>query len=196
MNAQMMALQKVPVALQAEIAGAALRIQNNAAAIYDLLDQKAGPVKVEEVQRQLGIGPGEYRSAMQLLSGTKAEIYVTQDGICLKKFVSTEDQRLWHLSWSLGLVQSAGEQLVLDEDLLKKVPSALMTLLAEGKLREHGRLMALRTKTQKVLGTLLKVANMYRQVGAAIEIALLPKVSEKDWKKQLAEIRKFLPPGH
>lgn len=196
MNATMMALQKIPLALQEQLAGAALRIQYNAAAIYDLLDEKAGPVKVEEIQKQLGIGPGDYRNAMQLLSGTLAEVYVTQNGIVLKRFLSGDDPRYWHLSWSLGLVQAAGEQLVLDEDLLKKVPSALITLLAEGKLREHRTLIALRTKTQKVLGTLVKVADMYRQVGAAIELALLPDVSDKDWKKRLAQIRKLLPPGH
>ena len=191
----MMALQKIPSALQNEITGASLRIQNNAAAIYDLLDRKACPVTVEDIQKELGIGPGEYRSAMQLLAGTSAEAYVTQDGIVLKKYVTTEDQRYWHLAWSLGLFQASGEQLVLDEDLLLKVPSALATLLAEGKFREHGQLTALRTKTQKVLGTLLKVMNMYKQVGAAIEVALMPKVSENDWRKQLAEIRRQLPSG-
>src|SRR5438309_6947816 len=89
----MMALQKIPSALQNEITGASLRIQNNAAAIYDLLDRKACPVTVEDIQKELGIGPGEYRSAMQLLAGTSAEAYVTQDGIVLKKYVTTEDQR-------------------------------------------------------------------------------------------------------
>jgi hypothetical protein len=132
---------------------------------------------------------------MQLLSGTSAEVYVTQKGIVLKKYLSGDDLRYWHLSWSLGLVQAAGEQLVLDEDLLNKVPSALVTLLAEGKLRERRTLGALRTKTQTTLGTLLKVADMYRNVGAAIEIALLPDVSDKDWKKRLAQIKKILPPG-
>lgn len=192
----MTALDKVPLALREQLAGAALRMQRNAAAIYDLLDQRAGPVKVSEIEKELNIGPAEYRSAMQLLSGTLAEVYVTQEGIILKKHLSGDNLRYWHLSWSLGLVQAAGEQLVLDEDLLNKVPVALVTLLAEGKLRQHRTLIALRAKTQKTLGTLLKVADMYRKVGTAIEIALLPDVSDKDWKKRLAQIRKLLPPGH
>lgn len=188
------ALQKIPTVLQKEITGASLRIQNNAAAIYDLLDRKACPVKVEEVQKQLGIGLEEYRNARHLLEGTSAEVYVTQDGIVLKKYLTTEDQRYWHLAWCLGLFQASGEQLVLDEDLLQKVPDALLKLLSEGKLREHNRLTALRTRTQKVLGTLLKVVNMYKQVDNAIGVALLPKIKEKDWKKALTEIRKQLPP--
>ncbi len=190
----MNALQKIPSDLQKEITGASLRIQNNAAAIYDLLDRKACPVKVEEIQKQLLIGPEEYRSARQLLEGTSAQVYVTQDGIVLKKYLTTEDQRYWHLAWSLGLFQASGEQLVLDEDLLQKVPDALLKLLDEGKMREHDRLTALRTRTQRAIGTLLKVMNMYKEVGKAIDVALLPKVSEKDWKKALIEIRKRLPP--
>ncbi len=189
------ALQKIPSTLLNEITSGSLRIQNNAAAIYDLLDQKQGPVKVEEIQKQLGIGLQEYRSARHLLMGTSAELYVTQDGVILKKYLSTDEQRFWHLAWSLGLFMEAGEQLVLDTDLLQKVPHALVKLLEDGKFREHGLLAGLRTKTQKAVGTLLKVMDMYKQVQKAIDIVLLPQVKPGDWKKMLADVRKQLPPG-
>jgi hypothetical protein len=192
------ASQNIPAALQDEISGAALRIQRNAFALYDLLDRRAGPVKVKEIQEALGLGPDEYRSARQLLSGTSAELYVTQEGVVLKRFLSADDQRYWHLSWSLGLFRESGEQLVLDEDLLKRAPDALLTLFAAGKLREESRLRSLLTKTQTVMGTLAKVMDMYRNIERAIQVTLLPTIKGKDWKHSMAELKKqlkSLPPG-
>jgi hypothetical protein len=193
-----MALQKIPKALQTEITGASLRTSANAAALYELLDSRRGPVKVKDVMAQLGIGLTEYRAARQLLTGTSAEVYVTQEGVVLKKHLTEDEQRHWHLAWSLGLFEASGEQLVLDEDLLEQVPVALVKLLTEGKLREHNRLNALRTKAQKTIGTLLKVVDMYRQVDKALGVALLPKVSGKDWKGAMKEVKaqlRTLPPG-
>ncbi len=188
----MTAIQKVPTALLQELAGAAVQVQRNAGAIYALLDRKACPVKVADIQKELGIGPGEYKSARQLLQGTSAEVYITQDGLVLKKYLSTDEQRYWHLAWSLGLLEVSGEQLVMDEDLLQKVPAALAMLIKDGKLRQHDRLSRLRTKAQKTIGTLAKVVNMYRQVDRALGIALLPKVTGKDWDDALGEIKKQL----
>jgi hypothetical protein len=193
-----MALQRIPTGLQKELTGASLRIQNNAAAMYDLLDRKRCPVKVADVQKELGISHDEYKSARHLLTGTSAEVYVTQDGVVLKKYLTTDDQRYWHLAWSLGLFEASGEQLLLDEDLLRKVPTALLTLLNDGKLRDHNRLAALRTKAQKTAGTLLKVVDMYRQIDRAIGVAVLPKVSGQDWKHAMKEVKRqleTLPPG-
>jgi hypothetical protein len=190
--------QSITPALQQEISGAALRVQRNAFALYDLLDRRRGPVKVEEIQEELKIGPEEYRRVRQLLSGTSAEVYVTQDGIVLKQHLSSEDQRYWHLSWSLGLFRESGEQLVLDEDLLERAPDDLLKLVADGKIREESRLISLRTKTQKVMGTLAKVMNMYRNIERTIQVALLPSIKGKDWKRSLKDLKrqlKSLPPG-
>src|SRR5437867_4158168 len=128
--------QNIPAALLDEIGNAALRIQRNAFAVYDLLDRRKGPVKVEQIQVELGISQDEYRNVRQLLSGTSAELYVTQAGIVLKKHLSSDEQRYWHLSWSLGLFRESGEQLVLDEDLLERAPDAVLKLVAEHKIRE------------------------------------------------------------
>lgn len=191
--------QNIPAALQDEISSAALRIQRNAFAVYDLLDRGAGPVKVEEIQRQLRISAEAYRSVRQLLSGTSAELYVTQEGIVLKKHLSSDDQRYWHLSWSLGLFRESGEQLVLDEDLLERAPDALLKLVAQGKIREESQLISLRTKTQKVMGTLAKVMTMYRRIERTIQVALLPAIKDKDWKGSMKQLKKqlgSLPPAH
>lgn len=190
--------QNIPTALQNEISSAALRIQRNAFDVYDLLDRRKGPVKVGEIQEKLKISPEEYRSVRQLLSGTSAELYVTQEGIVLKKYLSSDDQRYWHLSWSLGLFRESGEQLVLDEDLLERAPDALLKLVAEGKIREESRLISLRTKTQTAMGTLAKVMDMYRKIERTIQVALLPRIKDKGWKESLAELKKqlkSLPPG-
>lgn len=191
----MSAMQNLPPALLAELAGAATRALNDAAALYDLLDRKGCAVPVQEIQKQLALTPKQYQGAMHVLEGTSAKVYITQDGIILQKFVPTEEQRLWHLSWSLGSFLTAAEQLVLDQDLLQQVPDALRKLLAAGRLRDHHRLLALRTKAQRALGTLLKAMNMYKQVCAEIEVAVLPKLSPGNWQKQLQEMKKYLPPG-
>jgi hypothetical protein len=188
----MNALQKVPVSLQKELAGASLRIQNNAAAIYDLLDRKASPVKVEAIQHELGLGPEEYRSARKLLMQTSVGIYITHEGITLKKYLTAEEQRYWHLAWSLGLFEVSGQQLAMDEDLLEKAPAALMQLLAEGRLTAHNRLSALRTRARQAMGVMLKLAEMYRRIDKTLGLALLPQVSGNEWKKTLGEIRKQL----
>ncbi len=191
MSAEIKVIQKIQGALQQQIQGAAVRMRDNAAAIYDLLDRKKCPVKVRDIQNELGIGLEEYRSARQLLTSADVPVYVTQDGLVLKAY-ATDEERYWHLAWSVGLFEASGEQLVLDEDLLKKVPQALVQLLAQGKLRDHSRLSALRTRAQKAIGTLLKVVNMYKEVDRALGVALLPKVTGKDWKDALTEIKKQL----
>jgi ribosomal protein L31E len=186
------ALQKIPTPLQQELTGCSLRVQNNAAAIYDLLDRKGGAVKVEAIKKELNIGPEEYRSARKLLMMTSAGVYVTQDGVILKKYLSTEEQRYWHLAWSLGLFEVSGKQLTLDEDLLQKVPRAVYTLISQGKLTDHKRVSALRIRAKQAIGILMEVANMYRQVDKALGLVLLPEVSGKVWDKTLREIKKQL----
>ncbi len=184
--------QNIPVALQDEISNAALRIQRNAFEVYDLLDRRKAPVTVEKIQEELDLTPDEYRNVRQLLSGTSAELYVTQDGIVLKKHLSEEEQRYWHLSWSLGLFRESGEQLVLDKDLLQRAPDALLKLMTDRKLKEESNLRSLLTKTQRVMGTLVNVMDMYRKIERTIGVALLPSIKGKDWPQAVKELKKQL----
>jgi len=186
------ALQKIPTALQKELTGYSLSVQANAAAIYDLLDREGCAVKVEAIKKELNIGPEEYRSARKLLMMSSAGVYVTQDGIILKKYLTTEEQRYWHLAWSLGLFEVSGKQLTLDEDLLQKVPDAVIKLISEGKLTDHKRVSALRSRAKQAIGILMEVADMYRKVDKALGLTLLREVSGKDWNKTLGEIKKQL----
>jgi hypothetical protein len=188
----MSALQNLPLSIQNQLAGAALRIQNNAAAIYDLLDRKRVPVKVESIKNELGIGTEEYRTARKLLMNTNLGVYITHEGITLQKYLTAEEQRYWHLAWSLGLFEVSGGQLLLDEDLLEKAPDALVKLLNEGKLTQHNRLSALQTRTRQSLGVMLKLVEMYRRIDRALGLFLLPHVSGNEWKKTLGEIKKQL----
>jgi hypothetical protein len=188
----MKAIEKVPVKLQKELAGFALQIQNNAAAIFDLLDRNKGPVKAKAIQAELLLTASAYRNACRLLEKTSVGLYFTQDGLVLKEYISSDDQRYWHLAWSLGLFEISGTQLILDRDLLKQVPAALKKLRDEGKLTQENRLDALRSRTRQAIGVLVEVLDMYNEVNRALEVASLPEVTGKDWKKTLGKVKKEL----
>jgi hypothetical protein len=180
----------VPVKLQKELAGFALQIQNNAAAIFDLLEKTGGPVKAKQIQTEIGLNPTSYRNACRLLEKTSVGLYFTQDGVVLKKHISSDDQRYWHLAWSLGLFEVSGSQLTLDRDLLQQVPEALRKLREEGKLTQESRLNALRARTKQAIGVLADVLDMYHEVNRALEVVALPEITGKDWKKTLGKIKK------
>jgi len=188
----MKAIEKVPVKLQKELAGFALAIQNNAAPTFDLLDRSTGAVKAKPSQTELSPTPTGYRNACRLLEKTSVGLYFTQDGLVLKQYISSDDQRYWHLAWSLGLFEISGTQLILDRDLLQQVPAALKKLRDEGKLKQESRLDALRSRTRQAIGVLVEVLDMYNEVNRALEVASLPEVTGKDWKKTLGKVKKEL----
>jgi|ERR1051326_8351005 hypothetical protein len=188
----MKALDKVPGKLQKELAGAAAEIQNNAAAIFDVLDRNRGPVKAKAIQTELSLTPTAYRNACRLLEKTSVGLYFTQDGLVLKEYISSDEQRYWHLAWSLGLFEVSGSQLILDKDLLEQVPDALKKLRDDGKLTQENRLNALRSRTRQAIGVLVEVLDMYNEVNRALEVASLPEVTGKDWKKTLGKVKKEL----
>ncbi|HSE17690.1 MAG TPA: hypothetical protein VLB46_11610 [Pyrinomonadaceae bacterium] len=193
----MKALEKIPRGLQKELAGHSLKTQNNAAAIFDLLDRKAGPVKAKAVQEELDLTPYAYRNACRLLAETSVDLYYTQEGVVLKKYLSADEERYWHLAWSLGSFEVSGKQLTLDRDLLKRVPAAIEKLIVDKKLTQASRLEALRTRSKQAIAILMDVLDMYQEVNRALEVAALPEVTGKNWKPTLAKIKselKALPP--
>jgi len=82
--------------------------------------------------------------------------------------------------------------LVLDEDLLKRVPDVLDKLIRERKMKEESKLRSLLAKTQKIMGTLQVVMDMYRKIERTIGVALLPGIKEKDWPDAMKELKKQL----
>ena len=170
------------------------RIGNNAAAIFDLLDESKGPVKVKTIQEALNLTPQEYRSARQLLALEDRDVYITQEGLILKRYANKSgDLRFWHLAWCLGLLEVSGQQLVMDEDMLLEAPAAFVKLLDSGKLpADEKRLSRLQTKARARIGTLLKLADMYRKIDKVFGLALLPSTVSKDWKGGMREIRNNL----
>ena len=189
----MNALEKVSNKLQRELTGSSMQTANNAAAIYDLLDRTKAPVKARQIQAELRLTSYAYRNACRLLeSAPSVELYFTQDGVVLKKYLASDEQRYWHLAWSLGLFEISGSQLVLDKDLLKEVPAALKKLREEGKLTQESRLNGLRSRTRQAIGVLVEVLDMYNQVNRALEVAALPDITGKDWTQTLGKIKKEL----
>ena len=185
------ALTKVPKSLLQQLDNHAMQIRSNSAAIYLLLNERVGPVKVKEIQEVLGLGPASYQSACRALLETTAELYVTQDGIVLKKY-ATDDQQYWHLAWSLGLFEISGQHLTMDEELLKTAPQAIQKLLDEGKITDARRIGELSDKAKQAKVVLLKVVNMYREIENVLNAASRKQIKSKDWKKSLKQIKKGL----
>ncbi len=90
------------------------------------------------------------------------------------------------------MFEISGTQLILDRDLLQQVPAALKKLRDEGKLKQESRLDALRSRTRQAIGVLVEVLDMYNEVNRALEVASLPEVTGKDWKKTLGKVKKEL----
>ncbi|HYB62210.1 MAG TPA: hypothetical protein VEH50_12130 [Methylomirabilota bacterium] len=170
------------------------RITDNASAIYDVLDAERGPVKVADIQKRLKINGEEYRRARQHLTAMPSnDVYITQDGLVLTRYVQGMDQRFWHLAWSLGLLEVSGQQLVMDEDLLAQAPAALTKAWNQGKIGgDPNRLRALQGRARERVGTLLKLADMYKRIDRQLGLFLLPYVSSRDWNQGLREIRNQL----
>ena len=164
---------------------------NDAQAIYGLLDEAKSPVKVADICQALNLSLTQYRVARRTIVAD-AGVYVTQDGLVLQRYVSDEEQRYWHLAWSLGLFEASGQQLAMDEDLLQDAPARMTKLLNEGKLPDHARLERLVKRTRDRLTTLLKLVEMYKGIETTLKLALLPAVSSNDWKKGLSQVRKAL----
>lgn len=176
--------------LQRRIA-ALQRITDHAQGIYDVLDAERGPVKVADIQHRLRISGQEYRLARQhLTSVLRDDVYITQDGLVLTKYVQGMNERFWHLAWSLGLLEVSGQQLVMDEDLLARAPAALTAVWNQGKIgADPARLRLLQGRARERVGTLLKVADMYRKIERQLGLFLLPYVTSKDWNQGLRQIR-------
>lgn len=171
------------------------RVTDNAIAIYDLLDAARGAVKVADIEHRLGISARDYRRARQhlLSSDLGEEIYITHEGLMLTKYRPAPDQRFWHLAWCLGLIEVSGQQLVLDEDMLSTAPEALARMWNRGQLRsDRAHLERLQHAAHKRLGTLLKVAEMYRTMDRQLQLMLLPHIASRDWNDGLRQIRNRL----
>jgi hypothetical protein len=174
-----------------------IRIPNtdaaNAAAIFDLLDASKGPVKVKVIQKELHLTPQQYRSARRELTYGRDDVYITQEGLVLSKYVKSTGARFWHLAWCLGLLEVSGEQLVMDEDMLKAAPAAFVKLFNSNKLpADATRLRLLQSKAKERITTLLKLADMYRNIDRVLGLALLPDTISREWKSGMREIRNNL----
>lgn len=169
------------------------RVSRNAEAIYDILDSEKGPVKVAVIQERLKIGAHDYRLARQHLTAVIEGVYITSEGLVLQKYLRNAEQRFWHLAWCLGLLEISGQQLTMDEDLLRDAPAALMRMWNRGQLSDYKRLSLLQTNARKRIATLLNLAEMYRRIDQSLNITLLPKtLTSKDWHDGLRQIKKQL----
>lgn len=172
-------LQRVPRALQDELAGQSKEIINRAYGIFALLDRRARPVRAQEGMRELHVGPHEYRSACRLLlRSERFPVYVTPAGLVLRKH-ATKEHRFWHMAWSMGLFEMSSQQLTLDEDILDRTPEGVLKLLEAVSAKDMIQIQKLQKRAKDMRTYVLKVAEMYQRVGRALEAAQRPQIPTK-----------------
>ena len=144
----------------------AQRLRQHVSGLVGLLDSEGGPIRVSEVQSRLRIGPKMYTDICRSLlinPQEGIELYLTQEGVVLKRD-ATDEHRLWHLSWCLGSHEVSGMHLALDEDLMRRMPQMVETLITEGRLNDARRVRQLIGKAIRARGTSQTVTEMYGRI--------------------------------
>ncbi len=144
----------------------AQHLRRHVASLVGLLDSEGGPIPASEIQTRLQISPRTYQETCRsLLRNQEAgiELYVTQEGVVLKRD-ATDEQRWWHLAWSVGLFQVAGQHLALDEDLIRRAPQAVERLIDEGRLDDARRVQNLIRRAREARLVAQTTANMYSRI--------------------------------
>lgn len=137
------------------------------AQIYLELDQAKCAITKESLCKKINCS--EHTFDQEKIALIKSgELYFCQNGYVLKEYASTDEQ-LWHLSWSLGLLDTSATHVVLDKDLLELAPAAVQALINSGqmdkdqgrRLRElHNRLLSAMEAPKLLLQIYHKVENL------------------------------------
>ena len=158
------------------------------AQIYFALEQAKAPIPKETLCQNLMCSPHEFDQEKKAL--VKAgELYHCQDGMVLKEY-ATYDQQLWHLSWSLGLLETSSIHVTLDKDLLELAPQALQTLIVRGKMdANQGRIL---NDLKNKLLSAMEAPKILLQTYHKIEKLLNDHIESKtigDGKTKLTELK-------
>ena len=72
----------------------------------------------------------------------------------------------------------------------RRLPAALTAVWNQGKIgADAARLRLLQGRARERVGTLLKLADMYRRIDRQLGLFLLPYVTTKDWNQGLRQIK-------
>ncbi|OIO18089.1 MAG: hypothetical protein AUJ54_08865 [Ignavibacteria bacterium CG1_02_37_35] len=122
------------------------------------------------------------------------KLYVCQNGFILKEYADM-DEKLWHLSWALGLLDTSATHVVLDKELLELAPSAIQTLLNSGEMdKDQGRrLKELRKKLLAAMEAPKLLLQIYHKVENLLDGHLESKRigDGKTAIKDLKELKKY-----
>jgi hypothetical protein len=141
--------------------------------LYNYLDSAASARTNAVILKDLNWSEGRLHTAKKSLL-REHEIYITQEGVILQRYASTE-QQIWHLGWSLGLFEVAGNHLVMDRDLLLEAPRVFQQLIDEGKFSKAAKLMEFRQRVVQTMELPRQLLAVYNQVNQIVdkEIKLL-----------------------
>jgi hypothetical protein len=162
------------------------RIEGDASELYQLLDDTAKAITNSKICELLNWGEERLHAAKKSLLRAQS-IYVTQEGVILQKYATT-DQQIWHLGWCLGLFVNAGNHLTMDKDLLLEAPKVFKQLIDDGKFDKANKLLEFRQRVIESMELPKRLLSVYQQVDKIVEdeIKLLEATNElrNRYKKQ------------
>lgn len=132
------------------------------AELYDYLDRAGSARKNKRILEDLNWQEGRLTEAKKILLRQR-EVYVTQDGIILQRYASSE-QQVWHLGWCLGLFETAGIHLTMDRELLLEAPRAMKQLIADGKFGSAKKLVEFRERVLQTMELPKQLLGVYNEV--------------------------------
>ena len=158
------------------------------AQIYTELDQARCAVTKSTLCERIGCSEHILDQEKQALIKS-GDLYVCQNGIVLKEY-ATMNEQLWHLSWSLGLLDTSATHVILDKELLELAPSALQALINSGKMdMDQGRrLKELKTKLISAMEAPKLLLKIYNKVQAVLDNHLDLK-AVGDGKTKLTDLK-------
>ena len=137
--------------------------------IWFELDQAKCPITKEKFVKQLACSEYEFDEAKKALVRS-GKLYHCQEGYVLQEY-ATYDQQLWHLAWSLGLLEVSAIHIEMDQELLLTAPAVIKKLLTEGRMKAGHRkhLNRLRQQVIAAMDMPKRLLQMYHQVEDVIE---------------------------
>lgn len=121
-------------------------------------------------------------------------LYVCQNGFVLREHASM-DEKLWHLSWALGLLDTSATHVILDKDLLELAPVAIQSLINSGAMdKDQGRrIKELKNKLTAAMESPKLLLQIYNRVQAILDNHLESKKigDGKTVVKDFRDLKKF-----
>ena len=153
------------------------------AQIWFELDQAKCAIPKETLCERINCSVAQFDDEKKALLRS-GDLYFSFYGYVLKEYASYDEQ-LWHLSWSLGLLETSAINVGLDRDLIQLAPSAINVLINQGKMDKDNahKLSELRAKIMAMKEIPQLLLKIYNEVEELLS-KKMEKTKELEGKKE------------